>query len=267
MPGDPALVCRHVAEDGAPIRVAVRGEAEGAEDVEWQFLCGATGHPAEDGRVWSLAEVVRRDPSAAAVVERPRGTRLERAGPGASWRTAAGPLPLPRHASRRWPDLEPRWPPRPGEPLDDADLRVLADVADEGWHTRVVPADAEGPGHAFTVGLLRTFDHPELIAVGLPPPELPRTVNRLAERIRRGERFGEGDRADDVLEGRPVAFRRVAQRHVHAWLGDAVWYHGSARFPVLQAVWPDEAGRFPWEPWFDRRLRERQPILAAPQPA
>ena len=76
--------------------------------------------------------------------------------------------------------------------------------------------------------------------------------------------------ADPVAEprdGRAIAFRRIVPRHYPAYMGHAVWYHGGARFPALQAVWADEAGRFPWDRWFPRELRDAQPILFEPEPA
>jgi hypothetical protein len=41
----------------------------------------------------------------------------------------------------------------------------------------------------------------------------------------------------------------------------AIWYYRSSPFPVLQLVWPDPAGLFPWEDGFDERYRKRQPTL------
>jgi hypothetical protein len=130
-----------------------------------------------------------------------------------------------------------------------------------------VSVEGEPSAHAFSVGLFRSWDHPEVAVFGLAPEELHAVVARAAARVRRGERFDDGDVAEGLLEGRAVAFRRLVPRHYPAYLGHAVWYHGGARFPALQAVWADEAGRFPWDRWFPRELRELQPVLFEPEPA
>jgi len=102
---------------------------------------------------------------------------------------------------------------------------------------------------------------------GLAPGHLQAVVSRLGGRVRGGERFEHGDVADGVLDGRAVAFRRIVPRHYPAFLAHAVWYHDGARFPALQGVWADEAGRFPWDRWFRRELRDAQPVLFEPEPA
>jgi hypothetical protein len=102
---------------------------------------------------------------------------------------------------------------------------------------------------------------------GLAPDVLRAAVARLGERVRRGDRFDHGDVAAGVLEARAVAFRRIVPRHCPAYLPQAVWYHGGPRFPALQAVWADGEGRFAWDRWFPRELRDAQPVLSEPEPA
>ncbi|HET8541373.1 MAG TPA: DUF4262 domain-containing protein [Anaeromyxobacter sp.] len=266
MRGEPATVCRHVLE-GAPILFAARDEPGEPPGCEWRFLCGAMLHGAEDGRPIALDEVVRRDPSAVEIVLHPRSTTLERSGAEGRWQTGAGPVLLPHRASRRYPRFEPRFPPRPGEALDGEDLRLMADVAQHGFHVAAVAGEGDARAHAHSVGLFRSWDHPEVAAFGLAPEVLHAAVARLGDRVRRGERFDHGDVAEGVLHDRAVAFRRIVPRHYAAFLARAVWYHDGARFPALQALWADADGRFPWDRWFPRELRDLQPVLFEPEPA
>lgn len=258
---DTARVCHHVAARGAAILRACRHDDAPGGAPEWSFACALPDHGAGDERLWSLEQVLACDPSAIEIVLHPRGTTLVRASDAARWHTEAGPLLFPRRPSRRWPALEPQYPPRPLEPLDTADLAVLADVADRGFHVEAVPGGEDDPAHAFTVGLFRSFDHPEVIVFGPAPMDLEEIVEALGERVRHGERFEEGAIATGLLPGRPVVFRRVAARHYPAWLAHAAWYHGGLRFPAVQCVWPDAAGNFPWDRWYPRALRLQQPVL------
>jgi hypothetical protein len=265
MRGEPATVCRHVLE-GAPILVAARDDLGNPSGSEWQFRCGPSPHDAADGRALDLAEVVRRDPSAVEIVLHPRGTALERSGAGARWLTGAGPVLLPHRPSRRYPRFEPRFPPRSGEVLDDGGLRVMADVAQSGFHV-VEVAEAGEVARAYSVGLFRSWDHPELVLFGLAPEVLNGAISRLGDRVRHGERFDHGDVVEGVLDDRALAFRRLVPRHCGPFLASAVWYHDGARFPAMQAVWADRDGRFPWDRWFPRELRDAQPVLFEPEPA
>jgi hypothetical protein len=262
---EPANVCPHVA-DGAPILLAVRDEREGATACEWRFRCGAEADQASGVHIMPLEEVVRRDPSAVEIVLHPRGTTLERSAHGARWHTGAGPVLFPHRPSRRWPRFEPNYPPRRGEPLDAADLKLMADVAQAGFHVASGPTNGAAPAFAFSAGLFRTFDHPEIACFGLPAELLAGAVRRMCELVRGGARLEEGELRDGILEGRAVAFRRIVPHHYASYLGHAVWYHGGARFPALQAVWSD-GGHFPWERWFSRALRDAQPVLFEPEPA
>ena len=262
---DPAIVCPHVV-DGSPILFAARDEREGEVVCEWTFRCGSESDGGTGGRIVPLEDVVRRDPTAVEIVLHPRGPALERSGQGGRWHTEEGPVLFPHRASRRWPRFEPSYAPRRGEPLDAADLRLLADVAQVGFHVESGAANAAAPAFAFSVGLFRSFDHPEVAMLGLSADALEGAVRRMCELVRSGTRLEEGEVRDRILDARAVAFRRIVPRHYAAYLGHAVWYHGGARFPALQAVWSD-GGHFPWERWFARELRDAQPVLSEPEPA
>ena len=263
MPRETAIVCPHVAH-GAPILFAARDELDAS--CEWEFGCGADADAAGEARRVPLEEIVRRDPSAVEIVLHPRGTALEREAAHARWHTEVGPVLFPRRPSRRWPRFDPQYPPRRGEPLDESDLRLMADVAQVGYHVVSGASNGEAPGFAFSVGLFRTFDHPEVAIFGLSAELLEAAVRRVGERVRVGERFDEGAVEDAIVDGRSVAFRRIVPRHYASRLGHACWYHGGARFPALQAIWSAD-GLFPWDRWFPRDLRDAQPVLFDPEPA
>jgi hypothetical protein len=260
-----AIVCPHVAH-GAPILFAAREAHDAAGACEWEFGCGAEVDGVGDARLVPLEEIVRRDPTAVEIVLHPRGTALEREAAHARWHTEVGPVLFPRRPSRRWPRFDPQYPPRRGEPLDASDLRLMADVAQHGYHVVSGASNGDEPAFAFSVGMFRTFDHAEVAMFGLTPDALQTAVRRIGERIRAGERFDEEDVHEGLVEGRTVAFRRIVPRHYAARLGHAVWYHGGARFPALQAIWTED-GMFPWDRWYPRALRATQPVLFESEPA
>ena len=263
---DGAKVCRHVAEGMAPILHARRAGDGCGEDAEWRFWCGAGAHDAAEDRVFALEEIVARDPSAVEIVLHPRGTGLGRSGPFGRWQTEQGPLLFPARPSRRYPTLDPRYPPRPGEPLDAGDLAVLAEVAEFGWHV-VRPPKGSHPAVAHTVGLFRNCDHPELCVIGQPPGGAQGLLDRLAADVFDGVHLEPGDVREDVRLGRRLALVAVSPRQHADLVPLAVWYHGGARFPILQVVWPDAVGRFPWERWSEPGLRGDQPLLLDRDPA
>jgi len=50
---------------------------------------------------------------------------------------------------------------------DECERKVISDVREYGWHCLNVLEDKKGPGFSFSIGLFETWQHPELILVGL----------------------------------------------------------------------------------------------------
>ena len=152
---------------------------------------------------------------------------------------------------------------RGDEPVDrdEGDRQLLDDIRRHGWHVVVIEADDEGPGFAYSIGLFRSFGHPEMLVIGLDNDVNAGVVNGVGELVRGGKRFEHLDECGDVLDGYDVAFRRVDPARYPEYVGYARWYHGGADFPLLQCVWPDARHRYPWHPDFPGDLAVRQPVL------
>jgi hypothetical protein len=150
------------------------------------------------------------------------------------------------------------------KPQDESEAKLLADVKDPGWHVIGVTEDDEGPGFAYTIGLLHSYRHPEIIIFGLDVPILWRIVNVIGEKVKQGEKFENNQEGEDILEGYLVFFRLVQKRHYREYLGYARWFYEGDAFPALQCVWPDKANRYPWHPDASELFRQRQPVLYDP---
>jgi Domain of unknown function (DUF4262) len=167
-----------------------------------------------------------------------------------------------------WHDLDiaprrpdPDWRPDKSE-LTDRDRKLLDDVAAHGWHhLHIHPERGRDPLWSFTVGLPATWQHPELVIFGLDMEVCQQLFEGIVDDVAGGRSFAAGDEADDVLEGYPVRFVAVRPHWYSSFLGYAQWFHESdAGFPVLQLVWPDRDGRWPWDPACSLR-RGTQPLL------
>jgi Domain of unknown function (DUF4262) len=150
------------------------------------------------------------------------------------------------------------------EAEDDSDRKLLADIASHGWHIVGVNADEGGPGFAFSVGLYYTLGHPEVLIMGLPHPISACLINDLGDAIRSGDKFEAGSRYGDIAAGFPLALLSMDQRYFREYLGYALWFYRTLDFPVLQCVWPDKLGIFPWETGYDSRFFDMQRVLGKP---
>ena len=145
---------------------------------------------------------------------------------------------------------------------DASDEKLLSDIDKFGWHMVAIEEDATGPEYIFTVGLFYTFEHPEIVIMGLPRDIMCQFLEDIVSLIRTGKKYSNLFRDTD-LASFPITFRNVNPEKYKEYLGYATWFYKplSAPFPVLQFVWPDKSGLFPWETDYDSRFLTRQHLL------
>lgn len=134
--------------------------------------------------------------------------------------------------------------PRLHESVDRQRAWLRRALVRTGWAIQGV---FDGP-YAYTVGLTRYHDHPELIVLGLPVPTAGAILNRLGALVKSGHRL----RADEVVADHAVEryllMMPVLDSSEHLETANAVYrMAGRPPVPALQAVWSDERGRFPWQ--------------------
>lgn len=148
-----------------------------------------------------------------------------------------------------------------------AEEHCIDDVARYGLHIINVPADEQGPGFAYTVGLWRSYAHPEIILFGLRSESMHALLNHAAALIRYGQRFGPGVVTDAIIEGYPCTFKSVPESQQKPHLGWARWFNDHKKLDAVQLIYPDRNGRWPWDEGVSDSFRQLQPVLeTAPVP-
>lgn len=145
-------------------------------------------------------------------------------------------------------------------PQDEFDAQVVADIEKYGWHCILV-ADENHPHHAeanaalppdpvhdaafaYTIGLTRTWNHPEIVLVGRWQ-HAHAILAGVVGLIEGGQRLAPGDATDQVLDGYEVRFDRVSDERRIGLLTYAHWAYRHQPFEALQLVLPDRDGRWP----------------------
>jgi hypothetical protein len=144
---------------------------------------------------------------------------------------------------------------------DRMDLRMADQVRQHGWSVVMVPADDDGPGFAYTIGLWHSLGAPELALFGLEPGTMHTLLNDLGHKAAAGEVLAGGQRHRDIIETFPVALRQADLRWYRTFFGRAISFYRRPPFPVLEVVWPDAAGRFLWDPGTEPAYQVSQPQL------
>jgi Domain of unknown function (DUF4262) len=130
-----------------------------------------------------------------------------------------------------------------------------------GWAgTSVSPDEKTGtPGFTYTIGLHKTFKHPEIIVFGLNPSASTTLLRRAVGLIKQGRTLPERTPCE-LMDGLSVVFRHIPAGLQEQYLLSAAFLYGTA-FKSLQLVWPDADGRFPWQAGFDSQFAAHQPAL------
>jgi len=144
----------------------------------------------------------------------------------------------------------------PGRP-DDLD----PDDLDDGLHLIHVEASDQHPAYSFTYGLWRAFKHPEVAVFGLEPETADDLLQAIADDVEDGQRFAAGETRDGIVHGYPVWFGRVGAQQVRALLEGFDGPLGAADVTMLQVVYPDRQGRWPWQEDVRVGFRALQPVL------
>jgi hypothetical protein len=141
------------------------------------------------------------------------------------------------------------------------DEKLLADVREYGWHVIKVPDTEETPGWAFSIGLFRNFNHPEIIIFGLGLDVSHDVINAVGDEVKAGKSFVVDELYQDLIETYSCTFRPVNQIWYDHFLGYASWFYKGQDYPVLQCIWPDRNHLFPWDPEFNPNWVWAQPLL------
>ena len=140
-------------------------------------------------------------------------------------------------------------------------------IEEVGWAVVFVGASPTTPAFGYTIGLFSSFGQPELVMVGLQPGITQTILNNLGQSIKESRKsLPVGKDFFEVFNTLPARLLPVEESHYNDYVGIAIRYYNqgegpAVQFPLLQCVWPDTNGVFPWQEGFNENFRATQPIL------
>lgn len=142
---------------------------------------------------------------------------------------------------------------------------IVADIRKHGWQAICIEARADAPAFVYSVGLMHTFSHPEIIGFGLPTDDMHRILCAIVREIRGGRSFAVEGLYEGILEKYPIAIRAVHVSQLSIYLGYAMWHCRHTGAPgglaAVQCIWPDRNGLFTWEEHCHPDVVKQQPRL------
>ncbi|MFI0447358.1 DUF4262 domain-containing protein [Actinomadura sp. 6N118] len=131
--------------------------------------------------------------------------------------------------------------------LDDIDRQTMENVRTHGWGVINIPADDAGPGWSFSVGLWHSHRSPELAMFGLDMDVTQPVINNLGREIADGRAAADGQERHGLINDYPIHLKQIDRGWYQTFFGVAMAFYRRPPLPVIQLVWPDLDGRFPWD--------------------
>ena len=145
--------------------------------------------------------------------------------------------------------------------LDHAEA-VAAIIDLQGYAVEPVRAADGRPAYAYTIGVEDMLGHPELVAVGLDGEFASRLFAEFVDHLRSGGELPVSQPFVGMLGDELPCVLLPVDVEVHAdWFAGAADHYSYRPFRVLQLVYPDAAGRFPWDGEADPTVVASQVVL------
>jgi hypothetical protein len=130
-----------------------------------------------------------------------------------------------------------------------------------GLQVIMVNSTGYSPSFTYSIGLWKSYEHPEIICFGLSKDLGHGIINDVAEIIKNGEKISEGKIYTEIFKDSRAAFLKVDKRNIDDYFGAALNYYQEVSFDALQLVWTDRNDRLPWEKNFEEEFLFKQPLL------
>lgn len=139
--------------------------------------------------------------------------------------------------------------------------KLVADIEEFGWEVILIEATEYLPSFAYTIGLWKNYNHPEIISFGLTTKTLHLILNTAGDMVKSGQVIKTTKVYDDFFENSKTAFIGIDKRNLGDYFGTAINFYNSKEFPALQLIWTDRNDNFPWDPDYQEEFQYRQPLL------
>lgn len=117
------------------------------------------------------------------------------------------------------------------------------------------------PSFVYSVGLMETLNHPEIICFGLSTQLMHQIVNDVAELIKVEGTLSLDKEYGNIFSDSRAKFLEVDKRNIEDYFGAAIKYYNTTEINGFQLVWTDRNNKFPWEDGFEDEFKFRQPLL------
>lgn len=144
---------------------------------------------------------------------------------------------------------------------DDLLEKTQLNIGKFGLQVIMVPSTDYCPSFVYSIGLTKTYNHPEIICFGLSTDLGHEIINDVADIIKTGEKIEIEEVYTEIFENSRATFLKVDERSIQDYFGAGLNYYEDKAFKALQLIWTDRNDKFPWEENFEEEFLNKQPLL------
>jgi hypothetical protein len=123
---------------------------------------------------------------------------------------------------------------------------TVKNIQQFGWTVINVFGDEELNPYSYTIGLTKTFNHPEIVISGLDGEKACKILNLIGDNIKKGKIYANSKiQYDDILEKYNCEFKVINSQLYESLFGRAEWFYQKEIFDVFQCIYPDNLNRLP----------------------
>jgi hypothetical protein len=145
-----------------------------------------------------------------------------------------------------------------------AEQQLMDNIEQFGFSVMHVPETIAGahhePGYSFSIGLYKKFQLPEIMIVGLDQELCQTLIENISVDYEEGRALKVGEFNADIVENFDCLVVPLDLPNYIAYLSWARWFYKGNDFQVVQIVYPDLLGLFPWDKDFSKKIL--QPVLS-----
>ena len=145
--------------------------------------------------------------------------------------------------------------------MNAQEKKVVNDIEVNGCHILHVMEDEGEPCFSYSIGINKKQNHADVVVLGLQRDTTHYLINDYKNRLQAGECFEPGHYYSDFIDGFDVCFVEVDKQYFENYFGWGIWLHKGNDFRMLQMVWPNSEGAWPWDPESIEQFRSTQPVL------
>ena len=144
---------------------------------------------------------------------------------------------------------------------DELLVQTKLNVEKFGLQVVMVSSANYSPSFSYSIGLTKTYNHPEIICFGLTNQLGHAIINDVAEIIKNGSKIEIGKIYTEIFKNSKATFLEVDNRNIEDYFGGALNYYENEKFKAIQLIWTDRKDKFPWEENFEEEFLYKQPLL------